>query len=240
MADVKRVIDSHRAAMTEHPFLTDLESSATEAQLRRMLPRLAFFVFSFQDVLRLTRELSTDPELKRIATTFEVEDRGHDRWYLRDLAELGVEVDVSRVFSSEHAVARTVGYRIVSEILTARDDHGRLAVVLSLEAVGREFFVRVSELVGRLGLEERLRYCSGKHLAAELGHGVFSQEGEERVSALRIPEEAAGEVLMAVERTFAAMAVLATDLHAAMHAEMGEGGADSAESGSRILSASGA
>jgi hypothetical protein len=209
MADVKRVIDRHRAAMVEHPFLTRLEAGATLEQFRRMLPRLAFFVFSFQDVLRLTRELSEEPELKRIAATFEVEDKGHDRWYLRDL-------DVNWVFSEEHAVARTVGYRIVSEILSARDDRIRLAVVLSLEAVGREFFVRVSSLAARLGLADGLQYCSGKHLAAELGHGVFTQEGQARVSALLIPEEFAENVLIAVERTFGAMALLAADIDRAM------------------------
>ncbi len=216
MADVKGVIDRHRAAMTEHPFLARLEAGVTVEQFQRMLPRLAFFVFAFQDVLRLTRELSKDPELKQIATAFEVEDRGHDRWYLRDLEELGVRVDLSSIFSSEHAVARTAGYMLVSEILTARDDRGRLAVVLSLEAVGREFFVRVSSLAKRLGLEDRLKYCSGTHLAAELNHGVFTRDGEERVSALRIPEDAAGDVLMAVDRTFATMALLAADLDSAM------------------------
>jgi hypothetical protein len=216
MADVKRVIDRHRAAMVEHPFLTRLEAGATLEQFRRMLPRLAFFVFSFQDVLRLTRELSEEPELKRIAATFEVEDKGHDRWYLRDLEHLGIGIDVNWVFSEEHAVARTVGYRIVSEILSARDDRIRLAVVLSLEAVGREFFVRVSSLAARLGLADGLQYCSGKHLAAELGHGVFTQEGQARVSALLIPEEFAENVLIAVERTFGAMALLAADIDRAM------------------------
>jgi hypothetical protein len=80
--------------------------------------------------------------------------------------------ECSWMFSAEHELARDVGYALVSQVLSAGDDRSRLAVVLSLEAIGREFFVRVpgsvasrSDLRGSSGVEGRtlsqaLRYVT--------------------------------------------------------------------------------
>jgi hypothetical protein len=120
------------------------------------------------------------------------------------------------MFSADHALARDVGYRLVSEVLSVRDDRSRLSVVLSLEAIGREFFIRVPGFVERLGSAQPLKYFAVRHLDIERAHEVFAAEGKKQLAAIDIPDQAVPEVLLAVERTFEAMALLASDLDAAM------------------------
>jgi hypothetical protein len=216
MADVERVIEGHRDAFVEHPFMLRLEGAGTIEQFRRMLPRHAFFTFVFQDVLRLARDRCSDPQVRAIARTHELEDKGHEQWYLDDLERLGVFLDVRWMFSADHVLARDVGYKLVAEVLSADDDRSRLSVVLSLEAIGREFFIRVPGFVERLGVARGLKYFAVRHLDIERSHDVFRDEGTNRLTGIGVPEEAVSEVLEAIERTFEAMALLSDDLNAAM------------------------
>jgi hypothetical protein len=212
MRDIEGVIDTHRDAMTEHPLMRRLETGATMEQFRHLLPRLGFFVLAFQDVLRLVRTHSVAPDIIAISADAETGDRGHEQWYLGDLASLGIELDARWMFSAAHAVTRDTAYVLISCVLAARNDCSRLAVVLCLEALAREFFVRVAAIAKRLGVIDRLRYFSGQHVAAELDHDMYTEAGKQQVSQIVVPESAAEEVLSTVERTFAAMIALADDL----------------------------
>jgi hypothetical protein len=216
MADVERVIEHHRAALVQHPFLLRLEGEGTLEQFRRMLPRLAFFALVFQDVLRLAREHCSEPELRAIAARHELEDKGHDHWYLDDLARLEIPLDVRWLFSAEHSLARDVAYRLVSEVLRATDDRSRLSVMLSLEAIGREFFTRVPGFAARAGTTEGLTYFAIHHLDVEKSHDVFGGQGKNQLAAIDVPDRGVLEILAAIEHTFDAMAQLADDLEEAM------------------------
>jgi hypothetical protein len=220
MVDVERVIDCQRDAFVQHPFLTRLEGEGTLEQFRRMLPRFAFFTLVFQDVLRLARERCTDPQVRAIATGLERGDRGHDQWYLQDLERLGIPLDIPWMFSSDHALSRDAEYKLVSEVLSVTDDRARLAVTLSLEAIAREFFVRVTKFAERVGASAGLNYFGARHLAAESGHEVFGGGGQSQLAAIKVPDQVVQEVLFAVEHTFDAMVPLADDLAAAL----GDGG----------------
>ena len=216
MVDVERVIERHRDAFIQHAFMTRLEGTGTIEQFRRMLPRHAFFTLVFQDVLRLARDRCSDPQIREIARRHELEDKGHDQWYLDDLDRLGVTLDIRWMFSAEHALARDVGYELVSLVLSASDDRSRLSVVLSLEAIGREFFIRVPGFVERLGVARGLKYFAVRHLDIERSHDMFREEGKTRLGAIGVPDEAVPEVLNSIERTFETMGLLSDDLNAAM------------------------
>ncbi len=216
MLDVERVIERHRDALIQHPFMTRLEGAGTIEQFRRMLPRHAFFTLVFQDVLRLARDKCDDPQIREIARRHELEDKGHDRWYLDDLDRLGVALDIRWMFSAEHALARDVGYALVSQVLSASDDRSRLSIVLSLEAIGREFFVRVPGFAERLGVARGLKYFAVRHLDIERSHDVFRDEGRRQLGAISVPDQTVPEVLNSIERTFEVMAMLADDLDAAL------------------------
>lgn len=214
--DLETVIQSHVESLKSHAFLKQLEGTGTLEQLQQMLPRLAFFTLAFQDVLRLARAHCIDPGYRDVARSLELGDRGHDRWYLEDLTRLGMRVDVDWLFSEHQAISRDVAYGLVSQVTGAAHDSVRLAVLLALEAMAGEFFVRISGFVFRLGLAGDLMYFGVTHLEAEKGHDVFSREGQEFLSKLVIPHAAQGAAVGAVERTFELMTRYADDLARAM------------------------
>lgn len=214
--DLEAVIDGHVESLKDHAFLKQLEGTGTSEQLHRMLPRLAFFTLAFQDVLRLARTHCIDPIYRDVVRSLELGDKGHDRWYLEDLARLGLRIDVDWLFSEHQAISRDVAYELVSQVTETPHDSVRLSVLLSLEAMAGEFFVRISSLTARLGLAGGLTYFGVTHLEAEAGHDVFSQEGQELLSRLIIPHAAQEAAVGAVERTFELMTKYADDLAHAM------------------------
>jgi hypothetical protein len=215
MADVQALIAAERALLSTIPFLRALEGPGTAEQIRRVVPRLAFFVLGFQDVLRLASEKTSDPALKPMSEEHRAEDLGHDLWYLHDLAKLEAERDVRWLFSSEHQLARDVAYSQIADVLTATDDRTRVAVVLSLEAIGAEFFGRAIAFLDRTRGSHDLTYFARKHQQIESSHQVFEDDKQSALDAVTVSATAWAEARRAVENTFAGMTRLGADLHAA-------------------------
>lgn len=216
MSEVQEVIERHRIDLAQHPFLTTLEADGTFDQVQRMVPRLAFFVMSFQDVLRLVHERCEEDALKAMALKHWAEDAGHDRWYLQDLQRFGLRCDVEWLFSAEHRLTRDVGYSLVAEVLRTTDDRVRLSLVLALEAIGSEFFGRVIGFLQRMNRAEGLRYFASSHQLIERAHDVFEADSQQKLAAVQVSSGSMEEIVTMVGRVFASMRDLATDLHRAL------------------------
>ena len=199
-----------------HDFMRRLEGEARLDSLQRLLPRLAFFTFSFQDMLKVARDQCTDPVVAPIVASMEKNDRGHDRWYVEDLKTVGIELDAYGLFRADCEVVRRVSYELIALLERGSSDHERLALLLCLEAAAREFFVRVPGFARRAGLQAELRYFGGMHLEAEEGHEVFTAEAQETLDSLLVPDQARQAVSEIVEKTFALLLRLASDLAGAM------------------------
>ena len=217
MLDVEHVIDERRQSFAAHAFLSGLEGPASIEHFERFAPRVAFFVMCFQDVLRLVHARSTLPAIKAMARVHALEDKGHDNWYLNDLQRLGVSVSVPWLFSEHHELTRDVAFTQISHVLSAKHDETRLAVALSLEAIGSECFGRAIGLLERLGKSEGLEYFARKHQAIEQGHQVFEQDAQAQLAAIAVSADAELEVLEAITSTFEGMSALLTDLAIAFH-----------------------
>ncbi|MBN1203588.1 MAG: hypothetical protein JXB05_01520, partial [Myxococcaceae bacterium] len=76
-----KVVLEHIATRQEvfaaHPFFEDLKQDRPVEQIMAFAPRLAFWVMTFQDVLRLNAHFITDPNLKRLAIQHRSEEVGH-------------------------------------------------------------------------------------------------------------------------------------------------------------------
>jgi hypothetical protein len=163
-------------------------------------------------VIRLVHRLTSDPALRAVAAAHEVEDRGHDRWFLHDLERFGVPCDVRMLFSPGHETIRDVVYEQISDVLRSADDRARLAVVLALEAAGREFFSRIIDVLERDGQAQGLKYFARSHERVEQSHGIFQDTVKAEFDATVVAPEVLPEVLAVIERTFATMSRLADDL----------------------------
>jgi hypothetical protein len=214
MWDVEQLIGRRRQVLSRHGLFRLLEGPGDIEQIKQLIPRLAFFIMSFQDVLRLAFERSVEANLREMSRLHYLEDRGHDLWYLSDLAELGLSLDVSWMYSASHQLTRDVSYGHIAEVLTAVDDRTRLAVTLCLEAVGAEFFGRIIGFLERAGRADGLRYFARRHETIEQNHQIFEEESKHSMMVLSVPAASASAILGAVDRTFARMSTLATDLEA--------------------------
>jgi hypothetical protein len=216
LAGIEGLIAALSAKLADHPFLERLESTSGLPGARAMASRLTFFVLSFQDMLRLVHERTSDDRMKEVARVHAIEDAGHDEWFLHDLRQLGIPLDLRLVYGNDHRATRDLCYEILSEVLHAKDDFARLAIVLSLEAAGHEFFGRVIGLLARSGFDLPLKYFAPSHARVEQSHDIFEGETRDAVAEIPMSPESFEVTARAVRRTFAALTGLATHLDEAM------------------------
>lgn len=202
MLELKPVIEDRRRRLLEHPFFRGLEASSDVEQLRNFVPQLFFFVFGFQDMLRIAHERISDPKLREIAGRHRAEDAGHEVWFVNDAIELKCERDVVWVFGKEHHVTRDFCYELVAEILHAENDHLRLVFPLVLESAGSVFFEKVIGLIRRSGYEGRLQYFAESHQEIEQAHDMFTADGQQEIDDLVMPQAVFDTAVALVQRSF--------------------------------------
>ena len=120
----------------------------------------------------------------------------------------------SSLSNASHSSFRT---RSISSVVRAAHDQTRLAVALSLEAIGAESFGRAIAFLDRVGGPIGLEYFARKHQAIEQGHQVFENDTQGQLAHIAIPEAARAEVLEAIANTFDGMAALMNDLDIAFN-----------------------
>jgi hypothetical protein len=206
----------------EHPFFGLLDGSAGPAQVQSLVPALTFFVFAFQDMLRLNEEQMVDPVLKAIARKHRAEDAGHQNWFLHDARCLGVEPDVEWTFSQHQRATRDTPYQLIAEVFRATDDRVRVVIPMVLEAAGHPFFSRVFRFFERAGVGANLKYFALSHWQVEEGHEMLQDAQSAYLRELPLPAELRSECLQMIERMFAAMATMVSDLHVRMRTPKSE------------------
>jgi hypothetical protein len=215
-ASVQRTIAARRGPFGQHPLLVRLEGEGDIDQARLIAQSIGFFVLGFQDVIRLVSSTVTKPELAEFARANEAGDKGHDRWFLQDMLHLGVQVDVDWLFSEAHRVTRDVTYSQMASILHSRHDEARFALALALEATGAEFFERMVSFLERMGQSAGMKFFGRYHQQVEEAHEIFQSGAQERLDLIPIPPEALPEVWAVIERTFAGVETMASDIEAAL------------------------
>jgi len=203
MTEVRAAIEARRQRLAAEPFLRSLEASSSVEDLRAFVPHLYFWVFAFQDMLRLAAERVHDPELRELARRHREEDAGHEQWFATDAEELGCARDVVWVFGADHQTTRDVSYELVAEILHATDDRLRLVFPLALEAMGSVFFPRVVAMLERAGFRGRLRYFARSHQHIEESHDIFTGESNKALDSITLEPVVYDQAIALVERCFA-------------------------------------
>jgi hypothetical protein len=160
-----------------HAFFARFTADGPPANLLDAAAGLTFWVFTFQDVLRLNEARITDPALRKIARHHGAEDSGHDVWFSEDIAEIDpTPRDFGWLFGRHHAQTRDASYALIAEVFRAHDDYERIVLLLTLESAGHVFFERVADYVDRTDPNTTLRYFSRWHLDVEKDHELFEAE----------------------------------------------------------------
>jgi DNA polymerase III psi subunit len=211
MKAVLQHISDRQARFAEHPFFEELRQERPLEQALAFAPRLAFWVMSFQDVLRLNAQRVQDPALSQLMHRHHAEERGHDEWFFEDIALLmGRPLTLTEVWSRAHQSTRDVSNALIAEVLRPMDDRLRVVLVLTLEATSHVFFTRAARLVRAAGSQSRvkLKYFSDHHLAAEAQHEVFEEQLEAYLRAIELTPALREEGRALVDRVFAAFDAL--------------------------------
>ena len=112
-------IREHQARFSGHRFFSHLKGKTSVQQAMGFAPDLSFWVLTFQNVLRLNETRVESDELRRLARAHRIEDAGHDRWFLEDLAALRSPrgCNAAFLFSRKHVTTRDAAYDILGEVL---------------------------------------------------------------------------------------------------------------------------
>ena len=201
MTEVQAVIDVRSRRFEREQLLASLATAASIDELRAIAPHLTFYVFGFQDMLRLTAELVRDPKLRELADGLRKDDAGHERWFWFDMTQLGCTPDVEWVLGREHQATRDVTYSLMSELLRADDDRVRMVFPLVLEATAAVFFPYVSNLLARAA-GPRLLYFGDTHRDAEAAHELYEQARAQQLAAIEFDEPTYVAAVALVHRCF--------------------------------------
>jgi hypothetical protein len=205
MKAVLQHISDRQARFAAHPFFGELRQDKPLREALAFAPRLAFWVMSFQDVLRLNAQRVRDPELAMLMLRHRAEERGHDEWFFEDIALLmGRPLTLSDVWSRAHESTRDASNDLIAEVLRPMDDRLRMVLVLGLEATSHVFFTHAARLARASGAQLGLKYFSDHHMDAEEQHEVFEEQMEESLRGIELSPELREEGCALVDRLFAA------------------------------------
>ena len=205
MKAVLQHIADRQSRFATHRVFDGLVQDAPLRQVLGFAPRLAFWVMSFQDVLRLNAQRMQDPELAMLMLRHRAEERGHDHWFFEDAAQLmGRPLELTEPWGRGHESTRDASYALLSEVLRPLDDRLRIILVLTLESTSHAFFSRTSHLPQTRGDGVRLKYFSNHHMEAEEQHEVFEEQMEAMLRGMELTPELHAEAIALVDRVYAA------------------------------------
>lgn len=206
MREVLQHIRARQVHFAKHPlFDALLRADLPLEQSLAFAPRLAFWVMSFQDVLRLNAQRVRDPDLQMLMLRHRAEERGHDDWFFEDIAVLtGRPLGLGDMWSPAHESTRDASLALISEVLRPMDDRLRVVLVLTLESTSHAFFTRATALTRAVDDGKRLKYFASHHMEAEEHHEVFEDQMEAMLLGLELSPEVRAEAVALVDRLYEA------------------------------------
>ena len=206
-------IDMHRMEFERLSFFQFLEVSDRLESAKIFVPGLAFFVLTFQDILRLNEQHVSDPNLIPFLQRHRQEDLGHDEWFLHDLRQLGTECHARLLFGEQFIETRDTAFEIISEIYRASDDRVRFVIPFVLEAAGSVFFSRVFHYFERSRYQGKLKYFSKDHFQVEQAHDLHEKQVSEPNLLPELKQREAEEVSEMIRRIFQSLSRMLAALH---------------------------
>lgn len=213
MKNICKYLSQKQAKFAQHPFFEQIAEGRPLDELGPFAQRMAFWVQSFQDVLRLNEERVISPDLRQIARCHRDEDGGHNEWFMSDLNVMSNgEPSIYLLYSSEHRPTRDASYALISEVFQARNDYERIAFLLTLESTAHVFFEHVADFSERAGYSSVLKYFSNHHLSAEKSHQSFDEQNMEAyINSIQLTQGEEKGIFEMIDRAYEAFTMMFDD-----------------------------
>jgi hypothetical protein len=220
MKIIEDYIAQKQAKFVQHPFFDKIAESNSLEGLTSLAQRIAFWVMTFQDVLRLNEAQFTNPKLRKFAQHHRIEDGDHDLWFLEDLNEMNIEEPklsfVYDVYNRNYTSTRDAAYALVSEAFRASNDYERIALLLTIETTANSFFKSTADFTERLGYSSVLKYFSYHHLEVEEGHESLNQGVEASLGNIQLTQNEEKGIFEVIDRAYEAFTAMFDGLYAAL------------------------
>lgn len=220
MKTIQARLEEKQQEFAGHEFFSLTDKITDISQVQSYIAKLMFWPFVFQDVLQLNERYVTDSFLREIANHHRLEDKGHEQWFLQDMAYLcgrhsmsfHENYHVGVLFSSDSRIVRECCYRLVSEVFVAEEDIQRIILVLALESTGHIFFEKNAKLILRLGYDTALKYFSSFHLDVEKAHEMFDESVEDKLMKIELTDQQRRYALQMIDRVYSVFFTLFDEL----------------------------
>jgi hypothetical protein len=187
MKTIQDYIKTKQVEFAHCPLINHIRKRLPLQKTMGFAPYGAFWVMTFQDILRLNAILIKDPQLREFARHHREEDAGHEKWFLQDLDFMFdvQKLTISWLYGPGCSVIRDGSYRVMSELFKAESDQQRTVLLLALESTSQVFSREITSYIYDMGYAEKLKYFSKTHFDAENEHAMYEEEGEQQLQAIK-------------------------------------------------------
>jgi hypothetical protein len=221
---MRQVMDRLEQRMAEYaktPFLAFLRDPSIQPQRKlAFAPHVAHFVLTFADLctLILPEEPPSD-KYQKLVNANSLEDEGHWRWFLTDLAALGQDSKmqfseaIKLIWSDATIRTRMLSYHLCHLGMGA-DSIGKLVLVHCIEGA---FKVTVRDLEGAakqfVALTGRpLHYLGARHSDAESSHTLENAEVRRSIAEIELQPRVSQALCEMVDKSFTFFAAFADEM----------------------------
>ena len=188
MKAIQEYIKTKQVEFAHCPLFNHIRKRLPLQQTMGFVPYVAFWVMTFQDVLRLNEILTKDPKLRKFAHHHRQEDSGHEKWFLQDLEVMfdTEKLTIGWLYGPSCSAIRDSSYMIMAEMIKAESDQLRTVLLLTLESTSQIFSKEITSYIYDMGYAEKLKYFSKTHFDAENEHAMYEEEGEQQLHAIKL------------------------------------------------------
>ncbi|TFI51804.1 hypothetical protein BLD44_024035 [Mastigocladus laminosus UU774] len=214
MKKIYDYLEQKQSEFKKHSFYNQLFEHKYSNGIACFAPKMTFWVMAFQDMLQLNLKQITHPLFFQIARFHQVEDAGHEKWFLNDLSKLGKqEPSLRNLYSQAHAPVRYASYTLVSEVFRSNNDFERIALLFSVESAAQVFFEQIARYSSiPINGFSTLEYFSGNHLEAEESHESFNQEVKAQLDNIQLTSKQEKEIVELIDRVYVSFTIILDEL----------------------------
>lgn len=222
MKDILAYIEGKKVSYAKLPFFDFLRDRTIPPQQRlAFAPSFAFFVMGFGELNKHAfRQEPTTDKVQAIINQHTYEDDSHWIWFLEDLTKLEANPSASFsqtlkfLWSQENNLSRWTTYRLY-QLTHQASPIQKLVVIEAIEATADIFLDLTSQIADQMKAESEIdcTYFGQHHFDIDTNHTMHSDDAENKVEDIVVPEDFKASAYELVDEVFALFTAFSEALH---------------------------